>query len=109
MNKLPLTVLALLGSASLLYAADGVSPSPYKLTEIFGLPVTNSILTTWVISILFILVIRFAVGTPKLVPGKAQAVIENLVGGLRDLLLPIVGKKAFSMACLLYTSDAADE
>lgn len=98
MNKLPLTVLALLGSASLLYAADGVSPSPYELTEIFGLPVTNSILTTWVISILFILVIRFSVGTPKLVPGKGQAVIENLVGGLRDLLLPIVGKKAFSMA-----------
>ena len=98
MNKLPLTVLALLGSASLLNAADGVSPSPYKLTEIFGLPVTNSILTTWAISILLILVIRFSVGTPKLVPGKGQAVIENLVGGLRDLLLPIVGKKAFSMA-----------
>ena len=98
MNKLLLTVLAFLSSASLLSAADGVSPSPYKLTEIFGLPVTNSILTTWAISILLILVIRFSVGTPKLVPGKGQAVIENLVGGLRDLLLPIVGKKAFSMA-----------
>jgi F-type H+-transporting ATPase subunit a len=68
------------------------------LTEIFGLPVTNSILTTWAISIILILVIRFSVGTPKLIPGKGQAVIENLVGGLRDLLLPIVGKKAFSMA-----------
>ena len=99
MNKLLPTVLALLGSASLLNAAEeGVSLSPYKLTEIFGLPVTNSILTTWVISILFILVIRFSVGAPKLIPGKGQAVIENLVGGLRDLLLPIVGKKAFSMA-----------
>jgi len=97
-NKLLLIVLASLSSASLLSAADGVSPSPYKLTEIFGLPVTNSILTTWAISILLILVIRFSVGTPKLVPGKGQAVIENLVGGLRDLLLPIVGKKAFSMA-----------
>ena len=97
-NKLLLTVLAFLSSASLLSAADGVSPSPYKLTEIFGLPVTNSILTTWAISILLILVIRFSVGTPKLVPGKGQAVVENLVGGLRDLLLPIVGKKAFSMA-----------
>ena len=97
-NKLLLTVLAFLSSASLLSAADGVSPSPYKLTEIFGLPVTNSILTTWAISILLILVIRFSVGTPKLIPGKGQAVIENLVGGLRDLLLPIVGKRAFSMA-----------
>ncbi|MEC7230239.1 MAG: F0F1 ATP synthase subunit A, partial [Verrucomicrobiota bacterium] len=98
MNKLLPTVLAFLSSASLLSAADGVSPSPYKLTEIFGLPVTNSILTTWAISLLLILVIRFSLGTPKLVPGKGQAVVENLVGGLRDLLLPIVGKKAFSMA-----------
>ena len=98
MNKLPLIVLVFFSSASLLSAADGVSPSPYKLTEIFGLPVTNSILTTWAISILLILVIRLSVGTPKLIPGKGQAVIENLVGGLRDLLLPIVGKRAFSMA-----------
>ena len=98
MNKLLPIVLVFLSSASLLSAADGVSPSPYKLTEIFGLPVTNSILTTWAISILLILVIRFSVGTPKLIPGKGQAVIENLVGGLRDLLLPIVGKRAFSMA-----------
>jgi F-type H+-transporting ATPase subunit a len=97
-NKSLLTVLAILGSAPLLNAADGVSPSPYKLTEIFGLPVTNSILTTWAISILLICVIRFSVGTPKLIPSKGQAVIENLVGGLRDLLLPIVGKKAFPMA-----------
>ena len=98
MNKLLLIVLVFLSTLSLLSAADGVSPSPYKLTEIFGLPVTNSILTTWAISILLILVIRFSVGTPKLIPGKGQAVIENLVGGLRDLLLPIVGKRAFSMA-----------
>jgi F-type H+-transporting ATPase subunit a len=97
-NKLLLKALAFFSSASLLSAADGVSPSPYKLTEIFGLPVTNSILTTWAISLLLILVIRFSVGTPKLVPGKGQAVVENLVGGLRELLLPIVGKKAFSMA-----------
>ena len=99
MNKLLPTFLFLSGTVTSLQAADGaVSPSPYQLTEIFGLPLTNSILTTWVISILFILVIRFSVGTPKLIPGKGQAVIENLVGGLRDLLLPIVGKKAFPMA-----------
>lgn len=97
MNKRLLTVLSLLGSASLLSAADGVSPSPYKLTEIFGLPITNSILTTWAISIVFILVIRFSVGRPKLIPGKGQAVVENMVDGLKGLLEPIVGKKAFPM------------
>ena len=75
-----------------------MSPSPYHLTELFGLPITNSILTTWVISIVLILAIRLSVGTPQLIPSKGQAVIESLIDGLRDLLVPIVGKKAFPLA-----------
>ncbi len=97
MNKL-LTVFILSGIATTLQAAEGgVSASPYKINEIFGLPITNSILTTWVVSIAFILIIRFAVGSPKLIPGKGQAVIESLIGGLRGILEPIVGRKAFPM------------
>jgi len=97
-NKLLPTFLILSGTVTSLQAAgDGVSPSPYKLTEIFGLPLTNSIVTTWAISIVFILFIRLAVGSPKLIPGKGQAVVESLISGLRDLLEPIVGKKAFPM------------
>lgn len=97
-NKLLPTVFVLLASATALSAADGgVSPSPYTLTEVFGLPITNSILTTWVISIALIIAVRLWVGTPKLIPNKGQAVIESLIGGLRDLLEPIVGKKAFPM------------
>jgi len=76
---------------------EGVSPSPYVLTEVFGLPLTNSIVTTWVISLLLIVCIRLLVGSPKLIPGKWQAVLESLVEGLRGLLEPIVGKKAFAM------------
>ncbi|MFQ3241088.1 MAG: F-type H+-transporting ATPase subunit a [Lentimonas sp.] len=98
MNKLLPTFLFLSGTVTSLQAAgEGVSPSPYKLTEIFGLPVTNTILTTWVISILFILAVRLFVGKPKMIPGKGQAVVESLIDGLRGLLEPIVGKKAFPM------------
>jgi len=82
---------------SLQASEGGVSASPYNLTEIFGLPLTNSIVTTWAISIAFILLIRWAVGTPTLIPSKGQAVVESLIEGLRGLLLPIVGKKAFPM------------
>lgn len=97
-NKLLPTVLITLASTSALQAADGgVSPSPYKLTEVFGLPITNSIVTTWVISLILIVAVRLWVGTPALIPGKGQAVIESLVDGLRGLLEPIVGKKAFPM------------
>jgi len=96
-NKLLPSVFLLAGSATALNAADGVSPSPYKLTELFGLPLTNTIVTTWAISLLLILVVKISVGTPKLIPGKGQAVVENLIDGLRGLLEPIVGKKAFPM------------
>ena len=81
-----------------------MSPSPYTLTEVFGLPVTNSILTTWVISLILIVAIRVSVGKPKLIPGKGQAVIETLISGLKDLLESIVGKKAFPLAFPLLIS-----
>jgi F-type H+-transporting ATPase subunit a len=95
-NKLLPTVIALIASATALHAAEGgVSPSPYVLTEVFGLPLTNSIVTTWGISLLLIVGVRLWVGKPQMIPNKGQAVIESLIGGLRDLLEPIVGKKAF--------------
>lgn len=98
MNKLlQLSVFVLSAANSLQAAGDGVSPSPYKINELFGLPITNSIITTWAVSIAFILLIRFAIGSPKLIPGKGQAVVESLIEGLRDLLEPIVGRKAFPM------------
>jgi len=96
-NKLLLPVLFFAASSPVLCAADGVSPSPYKLSELFGLPLTNTIVTTWAISLLLILVVKLSVGTPKLIPSKGQAVIENLIDGLKGLLEPIVGKKAFPM------------
>lgn len=98
MNKLLTTVFLIAASGTALHASDGgVSPSPYKLTELFGLPLTNTILTTWFISILLIVGVRLWVGTPKLIPGKGQAVVESVIEGLRGLLEPIVGKKAFPM------------
>ena len=99
MYKLFATIFFSLGFSLPLCAAEGegVSPSPYVLTEVFGLPLTNSIVTTWVISLLLIVCIRLLVGSPKLIPGKWQAVLESLIEGLRGLLEPIVGKKAFAM------------
>lgn len=93
-----------LALASPAFGADGgVSPYAYELTRIFGLPVTNSILTTWVVSLIIIVGVRIAVGSPKLIPDKGQAVLESFVGGLKDLLLPIVGKKAFPLSFPLLT------
>jgi len=77
-----------------LSAADAIAPYAYELTRVFGLPITNSMATGWVISLVLILAVRLAIGRPKLVPGRGQAIIESLISGLRDMLEPIVGKKA---------------
>ena len=41
-----------------------------------------------------IAIIRLTVGKPKLVPGKGQIVVESVIGTLRSIVQPIVGKKA---------------
>lgn len=79
-------------------AEAGGHEAAASLKDILGLPITNSILTSWVITISIILVVRLAVGTPKIIPGRGQSVLESALTGLRDLYEPIVGKKAMPMA-----------
>jgi F-type H+-transporting ATPase subunit a len=91
-----LSTLLLLPTA-LCAAGGGVSAGAKELGfNLWGLEVTNSILTTWIVAALIIIAVRLVVGTPKLVPGKGQAVVEGLAQGLRDTLEPIVGKKMIS-------------
>ena len=82
--------------------AEGVNP---KATDLFNIniPVSNSILTTWILAAVIIIAIRVLVGTPKIIPNKGQALVENMASGLRDALEPIVGKsmigKVFPTLC----------
>lgn len=91
--KRPLSALILAPSLLLASEDKGVSPNAAPLFNLWGLEVTNSILATWVIALLIIVLVRVVVGTPKLIPGKGQSVVEGLAQGLRDALEPIVGKK----------------
>lgn len=76
--------------------AAGGHEAPASLTEQLhvGFPITNSILTSFLITTLLIIGLRVLVGKPKLVPGRGQAIFESLITGLKDTLEPIVGKKA---------------
>jgi F-type H+-transporting ATPase subunit a len=89
---------AAIATASPLLAAEGheahgVSAAAEPLFTVFGLPISNSIVTSWVVAAVLILLIRLAVGRPKLVPSRGQAVVESLVQGVLDLTAPIVGLK----------------
>lgn len=99
----PLSFIGLFSPAFVFASSEGVKPSATDLFTLGGVPISNSILTTWIIAALIILGVRFAVGTPKLIPGKGQAVVEGMAQGLRDALEPIVGKqmigKTFPLLC----------
>ena len=88
-----LSLIGLFSPALVFANSEGVNPSAQDLFHIGGVPISNSIFTTWLIAALIIIAIRLAVGTPKLIPGKGQGVVEGMAQGLRDALEPIVGKK----------------
>lgn len=85
------TVLALGVSPALLIAGEAPAQLP-------NLPITNSILTSFLITTLLIIGIRLMVGTPKIIPTRGQAVFETLVDAMREMFEPIVGKKAMPTA-----------
>jgi F-type H+-transporting ATPase subunit a len=102
-------VLGSLATGVPAFAAEhsGVETSAHALFKIGSLPVTNSMVTSWFVAIVLIVVIRLAVGRPKLVPGRGQAMVESLVQGIYDLTAPIVGPKVavptFPLLICLFT------
>jgi F-type H+-transporting ATPase subunit a len=95
-----LTIKKLLGFAAALAAAPAafaaVDPKASVLFDLGGgWRVTNSMVTGWLVSLALITLILIAVGNPKILPTKSQAVFESLLEGLRNLFEPIVGRKAF--------------
>src|SRR5476649_2837884 len=87
--------------------AQGVSASAEALFHVGPLPVTNSMVTSWIVAIALIIAIRLAIKRPQLIPSRSQAVVENLVQGLLDLTSPIVGAKVakptFPLLIALFT------
>jgi F-type H+-transporting ATPase subunit a len=94
--KFFLTLLSLIASSTNAFCASGgVSLTSTELFRLGAFPVTNSMVTSWVVSLFIILIVRILVKTPKLIPSKGQLIVESAIGGLRSLTEPIVGKKVF--------------
>jgi len=83
------TLLFLAGAGE---AQAAVPPAPDTLTEVFGIPITNSMITSWVISIGLIVLVRWLIKKPTLVPHRGQALVETIFEGIKGLIEPIVGK-----------------
>jgi F-type H+-transporting ATPase subunit a len=95
-----LTLLVFFPASSLAaFASDaGVSAKAETLLHIGPVPVTNAMATSWVVTLLLILFVRWLVGKPQLIPSRGQTVVEGLVEGLRGIFEPIVGLRAMPVA-----------
>ena len=76
-------------------SSDGVSITAQPLWYVGNLPITNSMVTSWVVSLLLIVIVKALVSKPSLVPSRGQLVVESVIGGLRDIVEPIVGRRVF--------------
>jgi F-type H+-transporting ATPase subunit a len=98
-NLLPIVFILpfawLLGSF-LPVSTGNVSKQAYDLVTVFSsIPITNAMVTNWILSLLVIFSIRRIVGrSPAIIPTRSQAILEILVEKLQALFEPIVGKHA---------------
>src|SRR5688572_11596831 len=97
LKKLAFPML-MLATGATAFAAEGGHEKASSLQGVLGLPVTNSILFSCIITVAIIVLVRWLVATPKIIPTRGQAIVESAVDGLRGLYEPIVGKKAMPMA-----------
>jgi len=106
-RKLGLPVLFLASRVSALASEGGVPAKAETLFHVGPFPVTNSMVTSWSVALVLIIVIRLATWKPQIVPTRSQAIVESLVQGVIDLTAPIVGPKAarpaFPLLVALFT------
>lgn len=94
-------ISALSAVALILGATPAFASSEIKgetLFQICGLPVTNSILTTWIFTVIIIAAFKLLVGKPKPVPSKGQLIVEDTINALAGIFEPLMGKRAFKAA-----------
>ena len=76
----------------------GVSASSTRVFSVFGFPITDSVIASWIVALFIILVLRIALrGGIRTIPSRGQAVIESLIEGLESVIKPIVGQKSFKV------------
>lgn len=82
------------------YAADEgikVALKPYIVGEWFGLPVTATLITTWLTMAILIVAVWFISRKPTLIPSKAQSILEMMVGGVYDYMSDVLESKKLAM------------
>lgn len=75
------------------YAAEGsiqVALKPYIVGNFFGMPITATLITTWLTMAILIALALAVRGRLAAVPGKLQSVFELMIGGIFDYMAGVL-------------------
>jgi F-type H+-transporting ATPase subunit a len=86
------------------------SPEPHlpapELFQVFGLPVTNTMIAGWITVIVLVVISWVATRRIKIVPGRLQAAFEFLLGWIYDLCKSVAGeengRRFFPVICTIF-------
>ncbi len=70
-----------------------ISIAAEKIFSLFGLPITNSILTTWLVMAILILIAASIRSRLQIIPSTFQLIVELLIGGLYSVFEQVNGVK----------------
>ncbi len=97
------------GIATAFAAEEGihVKLAPYIVGELFGVPITATLLTTWLTMIVLIAIAVLVRRRLSAVPGKLQSIFELLVGGVYDYMADVLesrslARKYFSVVMTIF-------
>lgn len=69
-----------------------ISLAAERIGSLFGFPITNSLLTTWIVMAILVAFSLLATRNMKMIPSGIQSIAELLIGGLYDFFTSVVGK-----------------
>lgn len=81
------------------YAAEGgihVKLNPYIVGHVFGMPITATLITTWLTMALLLVVVIMLRSRLRAVPGKLQSVFEMLIGTVFDYMSDVLESRALA-------------
>src|ERR1700744_1631432 len=74
-------------------ASDVVPPAAEPVFTVLGLPVTNSMICTWIVAAIILVVVRLSTWNIKEIPTGMQNLIEAMVEGWEGLIGDILDKR----------------
>jgi F-type H+-transporting ATPase subunit a len=69
-----------------------ISVAAEKIASLYGFPITNSLLTTWIVMGILFIFTFFATRKMSMVPQGVQLIAEMVIGSLHDFFKSVVGK-----------------